>query len=475
MRKGGLVAYIAIFFAVCAVPGVTLLLGVKSPNYENRTLSTLPALWDENGFNNEFPGEFDTYFSENFGLRSFLVTANAALRAALLHDSANSQVVLGKDGWLYFAQTLDDYLGRNPLTDDQIGRLARTLALQQEILSARGVVFLVALSPNKNTIYPEFMPSRLVPQSGEDNLDALQTAMTQAGVAYADLKAALLAARTERQTYHKLDTHWNNDGALTAYRTILAAVAGQLPGFEFDDYRSASRTVERSWSGDLSVMLFPALNLLDDQAVYDIPANYRAVRPYHTARDISIQTVSNVNETGLLMFRDSFCDALLPFMSNAFGQAFYSRALPYDYSLMENVNARVVIVEIVERNIPELLSYAPLLQAPRRDAPPLSLDSQISAAAGVRKSGNGWVIYGSADRSGTALVRLEGSGVDACYEPFPILSAEDAATLSGGGDNGFTMYLDADALPAGNYDVSVVVESGGAAAASGTLATVTVG
>jgi hypothetical protein len=38
---------------------------------------------DENGFNEEFPSEFDTYFSENFGLRSILVTANAALRAAL--------------------------------------------------------------------------------------------------------------------------------------------------------------------------------------------------------------------------------------------------------------------------------------------------------------------------------------------------------------------------------------------------------
>lgn len=476
MRKGGLVAYIVIFFAVCAVPGVTLLSGVESPNYENRTLAALPALWDENGFNRDFPSRFDAYFSENFGLRSLLVTANAALRAALLHDSADGQVILGEDGWLYFGETLDEYLGRGTLTDEQIARLARALALQREILAARGVAFLVALSPDKNTVYPEYMPSRLVPQSGENNLDALQAAMTQAGVAYADLKAALLAAREEGQLYHKLDTHWNNRGALTAYRTLLAAVAGQLPGFEYDEYRGASSRVERRWSGDLSVMLFPALNILDDQVVYDIGTLYRAVRPYHTARDISIQTASDVNETGLLVFRDSFCDALLPLLSNAFGQALYSRAVPYDYSLLDETGAQVVILEIVERNIPELLEYAPLLQAPLRDAPSLSLDTPVSAAAGVREAGDGWVIYGSADRSGAARVRLEGSGGDAhYYEPFPILSADDAAALSGGGGNGFTMYLDADALPAGDYAVSVVVECDGVAAASGTLATVTVG
>jgi hypothetical protein len=54
------------------------------------------------------------------------------------------------------------------------------------------------------------MPSRLVPQSGEDNLDALQTAMTQAGVAYATSKPRCCGPDGGTDL-PQADTHWNND------------------------------------------------------------------------------------------------------------------------------------------------------------------------------------------------------------------------------------------------------------------------
>ena len=152
MKRGFLIGYIVLFFAVCAAPGLLLLLGVESPNYEKRALASPPSIWDEESFNAEFPEEFDTYFSENFGLRPLLVTANAALRRTLLSESSSEKVIVGRDGWLFFAETLDDYLGRNTLPDGDIARLARALALQQESLRARGTAFVVALAPNKNTI-----------------------------------------------------------------------------------------------------------------------------------------------------------------------------------------------------------------------------------------------------------------------------------------------------------------------------------
>ncbi|NLG37341.1 MAG: hypothetical protein GX549_04945 [Clostridiales bacterium] len=470
MKRGFLIGYIVLFFAVCAAPGLLLLLGVESPNYEKRALASPPSIWDENGFNAEFPEEFDTYFSENFGLRPLLVTANAALRRTLLSDSSSEKVIVGREGWLFFAETLDDYLGRSALADDDIARLARTLALQQESLRARGTAFVVALAPNKNTIYPEYMPARLLPESRDSNLSALQAAMDAHGVPYADLRAALAAARSECQIYHRLDTHWNNAGALVAYRTILETVSAQLPGFTWDDYAGVTGETEHGWHGDLSVMLLPSLRATDEQIEYPIPENYRAERPIRSPEDIRIETRSDANDTALLIFRDSFCNALIPFLSNAFGRTLYSRAVPYDYGLMEDTD--VVVLEIVERNIPELLKYAPLLSAPRRECVNIPEVPGTRVSLGVRQAEGGLVIYGAAEGEGLVTVRLAGPA-DACFEPFPLLSDEDAAALPERYGNGFTMYLPSGVLPAGEYAVSVVIEKKGETVSSSALAQVT--
>lgn len=71
---------------------------------------------------------------------------------------------------------------------------------------------------------------------------------------------------------------------------------------------------------------------------------------------IQIDTTNEQKEHSLLMFRDSFGNALYPFLADSFGHSRFSRKMPYPLTMMQEVNADVVIVEIVERNIPYLLS-----------------------------------------------------------------------------------------------------------------------
>ena len=56
-----------------------------------------------------------------------------------------------------------------------------------------------------------------------------------------------------------------------------------------------------------------------------------------------------------LIFRDSFFNAQVQFFSESFAYVQYQRGVPYDFSLAESLNADIVILEIVERNIPKLL------------------------------------------------------------------------------------------------------------------------
>lgn len=49
-----------------------------------------------------------------------MVTANAALEAAVFRVSAEEKVTLGRDGWLFYTETLDDYLHTGALTQRQL-------------------------------------------------------------------------------------------------------------------------------------------------------------------------------------------------------------------------------------------------------------------------------------------------------------------------------------------------------------------
>ncbi|WP_297345664.1 hypothetical protein [uncultured Mobiluncus sp.] len=51
------------------------------------------------------------YFESHFPARGPMISATATLKSRLFHTAANNQVIIGSDGWLYYAATLDDWDG----------------------------------------------------------------------------------------------------------------------------------------------------------------------------------------------------------------------------------------------------------------------------------------------------------------------------------------------------------------------------
>ena len=66
------------------------------------------------------------------------------------------------------------------------------------------------------------------------------------------------------------------------------------------------------------------------------------------------------------MFRDSFGNLLHTFLADAYGQAAFSRAMPYTMSLLDQTGADTVLIEIVERNLDWWATQAPIFPAPER-------------------------------------------------------------------------------------------------------------
>ena len=133
MGRKGKIIYIALFMALCLIPSAGLLAGGGEDSAENEDRAAPPAIHREDGsLNVRFLSDAGSRFEENFAWRRELVTLNAKLQAGLFGISAEDGVILGSDGWLYYRDSLNDYTGRDQLSDRALYDIARTAKITQD-------------------------------------------------------------------------------------------------------------------------------------------------------------------------------------------------------------------------------------------------------------------------------------------------------------------------------------------------------
>ena len=445
--------------ALLFVPSVTMPFFSDDGSSENRELAEFPQLRGEDGsFNGGYTDELDSWISDHIGFRKLLAGANSAWQSKLFGKSAEESVIVGDDGWLFYAETESDFLNVATLSGRNINNIVRTLELMQEFAESHGAEFAVAVVPNKNTVYPEKMPYYYLPLDADGNLELLEAALADSVVNYADIRSAFSVA--DDILYQKTDSHWDYRGALLGYKTIMDSV--EYPYNEFDGLTFEART---DWDGDLAGMLYADAAKQDVQYYPEYEFGYKIVSHETGVEAITLQTVNPNGQGKLIIFRDSFCNTMQTYLSESFAEATLSRAYPFVMDNVTKYDADVCVLEIVERNIPNLAKRAPVMQAPR---------AELSASAQPMKDGSielytetrsGYVhLYGTIDGDylGDAyrVYILTGTGGSAsAYEAFPIFEQEllYADELS---DNGFSAYLGGK-LWGSVETVSIIVESDG--------------
>jgi len=353
MKKAALLIYIIVFLIVCITPSLLTLFGVKSQNFEKRDLAPAPKIID-NGINLEYTKDFDDYFSDNFALRPYFVTAYAKIAENVFKTSVSDRVVVGKEGFLFFGETLGAFTGQDSLSDAELESICEELKKAQDYFNAQDIEFFFVCAPNKSTIYPEYMPKRYNAYNVKSNITRLQEKMDDYGINYTDVREDLIQAKEYEQLYHKDDSHWNNYGAVIAYENMMGETSDLLNGKEYPIYSDLEYRKDNVFRGDLATMLFPSSEKKDMQIIYDMPNNFKAERPLVNLEAIEIITKNETQSKKAYIFRDSFFNALIPFFSEGFEYVEYSRKVPYDFEYAASKDVDIVILEIVERNLPLL-------------------------------------------------------------------------------------------------------------------------
>lgn len=342
--------FTAAFVLLCLLPSAGMLFLPPTEPAANERLASAPRLLDEDGrLNPSVLDETTAYLADHFALRQQMVTANAALQTGLLASSPAEDVIYGKNGWLYYAKTLDDYQNRATLSETEAEQIAQIVAGIQTFCAARGASFLFTIAPNKNSLYPEHMPARYL-QSGEaGNYERLAPYLDEYGVRYADLFTFFAAQ--EEILYLHTDSHWSNRGAAKVHDFLMTTL-----GLPYSAFADAPFTAENTHRGDLYEMLYPTGASRETQQQYRFTFSH--VREPRSAEDILIETRADGAANGRLIFcRDSFGNALYPFLAENFAEGIITRQMPYPLAQVRQGDT--VIVEIVERNLANLLRYPP--------------------------------------------------------------------------------------------------------------------
>lgn len=222
------------FVAALATPTALMLAGRGgfSPETENRLPAPLPTLTSQPL--RDYPRAFEAFFNDAFGLRATMIRINAKIHSRLLRGTITPDVVTGRDGWLFFKgehvrgtpqSNLQVFLGTYPLEPDFLEKARSVQARLRKYFEERGIRYYLVLVPSKISVYPEHMRGGK-PPAEVSAIDVVARYLQDHGEPHVvNLRPGLLTCKEQIQIYHKMDTHWNDEGMLCGCR-ILAERMG---------------------------------------------------------------------------------------------------------------------------------------------------------------------------------------------------------------------------------------------------------
>jgi hypothetical protein len=341
---------IALFLAAISLPFLQMQFRFyrEFDNLENREMARFPD-FQQDGLG-KYAHQLSAYLNDHFGFRPDLIRWNCLLRMRLLGTSPIPIVIPGRDSWLFYCaeavpdgNTLNDYLGTIPLSDDELTKLRQRLEANRQAFSQLGIPYLVVIAPNKSTVYGEYLLEGHRMNRRLTRLDQLEETLGLGSpLPVLDLTDVLVGAKTEWPVYYKTDSHWNRFGAYLGYRQIIHKLSESLPGIRPARIGPGGVRFEGPrQGGDLAQMLYMQDLLTEENEI---------------AVDL-LEEEESQPRWGTLVFRhDSFGDALYPYLRRHFSKIVnIAPFAPFDFERIAGERPAAVVHVFVERYITQAI------------------------------------------------------------------------------------------------------------------------
>jgi len=371
MRRRSSLFIVTVFAAGIALPLLQQLTDglPRVEVVDNRRLAPFPPLAPTPAAVSAFPGRFESWYADHLGLRGALVAGYRRLTDWLLRSP--DKVIIGREDWLYLRRgvradietvpLVRDWCGRFPFTERQLARWTRAITANRQWLAERGIAYLFVVTPNKMSIVPEHLPTRIDCRRGTTRLEQLKAALAaRSGIELVDLRPALRrSAAGGVPVWYRTDTHWNARGVAEAYPALADRIRALVPAARriesFDVYARG-----RNY-GDLGRMVH--LSGIDSDVIWAVtPEQARSMQapnPFPAQSDVygrrsSARRIDDPALPRALVFHDSFFDgAMNDFLAESFRRTVFVHHGRPDIppELVARERPDIVIQQMVERNL----------------------------------------------------------------------------------------------------------------------------
>jgi alginate O-acetyltransferase complex protein AlgJ len=299
---------------------------------------------------------------ESFYPRGRLIDWTARLRV-FLGDHVFPKVIVGQEGWLVYTSESDieDYQKADQFSDEELKHIQTSLDKLSARYAEQGITLIVVVPPNKNTIYPERVPSTVPIIGDASKLEQLSAYLLAHGqTQLLDLRPALETAKSEREIYYATDTHWNDYGAYIAYAAILDELHKTYPNLSahpLSDFKMTARAPEQlDLAGNMGTTLYEESKL---QLVpkFENHTTYKNVTV--GGRKLMFSYNPDPSLPKMVLYHDSFFFRVIPLLGEHFSNGVYVQNYIagglWSLSWVDEQKPDVVIIEMSERYLKDLL------------------------------------------------------------------------------------------------------------------------
>jgi len=348
-----------LFLFVLLIPNIVLVLDLEKDitNNENRKHRSFPKL------NIKQPlasiGKFKNYYLENFGLKSTLVNNYIHFKDTILNENPiPNRVISGKNDWLFlgnhFNNVLNNSYGNDPFTNKELINTITYLKGVKSYFDSKDIPFYFVVAPDKNRVYQEFLPYQLKQKTTK--LETLKEALKDK-IDIIDLSAPLLEKKSEKQLlYLKTDTHWNYYGAYIGYNHIMSIINKDLfvEKVKLEEFTITPKKHKEIF--DLAKMI----NKSQKETALKIEKREQSKVSIASITSKRTHYKNPSKNLKLILYRDSFTNALIPFFNESFSEVIYHKKYTIDKKEIEEFKPDVVLFEIIERNVDMFAKLLPL-------------------------------------------------------------------------------------------------------------------
>lgn len=173
--------------------------------------------------------QFEAYFARKVGFRSAVVRTVNQVNFSLFGEMTGNRgtaIDLGKDHWLYEHEYVRHYVQERGMDAEDRAHFIDGLMRFQKALKARGIAFVLVISPSKAETYPEYLPEafrdRVVRDVPTRAYGMIRPELAAAGVNVHDVHQLFKRIKpTSKPLFAKGGTHWNFYGSFLSCQEML--------------------------------------------------------------------------------------------------------------------------------------------------------------------------------------------------------------------------------------------------------------